>query len=398
MQPEPTEPAEPYTPNPLLGEPFDPEPDAERHPAHPGPSVASAGQTTVNLAVVRPSQPVQSAPESAAAAPMPVEPAIPVVEWWDSIRRAWAGTAFRWPALQWPALQWPVLAWPARPLARGGTDVVPVDYRDRISVATWLVLVGLGASLLLQLPTIELSFWALGSPISIPFTGTVLSALFLAAVAAAGAESVITVHPWWVGRRRARGRTWSFWALPMAVTILSVLLLPLAPSPVIQVLALVISALLLSSAYFGLYATVERGRPGFRRARFMLDALAYGSALLLFLFVYQTRTRSLLSGTLVALIAMLLAAEILRTTTGRSSTALTYGGIVGLILGQVTWALNYWVLPSLTGGLLLLLIFYLLVGLAQQGLQGRLTQRVLLEFAVFGVIALVLIAVVGPGF
>jgi hypothetical protein len=44
------------------------------------------------------------------------------------------------------------------------------------------------------------------------------------------------------------------------------------------------------------------------------------------------------------------------------------------------------------------LIFYLLVGIAQQGLQGRLTQRVLLEFAVFGVVALVLIAVVGPGF
>jgi hypothetical protein len=386
----------------LLGEPFDPEPDAERHPAHPGPSVASAGQATVNLAVVRPAQSVQPASESAAtpsipSAPATQPPAIPVVEWWDSLRRTWTETEFQWPTLYWPALRWPVIAWPARPLVRAA-DHVPVDYRDRISVATWLVIVGLGASLLLQLPTIELSFWALGSPISIPFTGTVLSALFLAAVAAAGAESVITVHPWWVGRRRARGRTWSFWALPMAVTIISVLLLPLAPSPAIQVLALVVSALLLSSAYFGLYATVERGRPGFRRARFMLDALAYGSALLLFLFVYQTRTRSLLSGTLVALIAMLLAAEILRTATGRSSTALTYGGIIGLILGQVTWALNYWVLPGLTGGLLLLLIFYLLVGIAQQGLQERLTQRVLLEFAIFGVVALVLIAVVGPGF
>jgi hypothetical protein len=64
----------------------------------------------------------------------------------------------------------------------------------------------------------------------------------------------------------------------------------------------------------------------------------------------------------------------------------------------VTWALNYWVLPGLTGGLLLLLIFYLLVGIAQQGLQGRLTRRVLLEFGIFGVVALVLIAAVGPGF
>ncbi len=134
-----------------------------------------------------------------------------------------------------------------------------------------------------------------------------------------------------------------------------------------------------------------------RRARLLLDVLAYSSGLLLFLFVYQTRTRSLLSGTLIALIATLLSLEILRTVADRPFTALLYSGIVGLILGQVTWALNYWVLPGITGGLLLLLIFYLLIGFAQQGLQGRLTRRVLIEFGVFAAVALILIAWVGPG-
>jgi hypothetical protein len=46
----------------------------------------------------------------------------------------------------------------------------------------------------------------------------------------------------------------------------------------------------------------------------------------------------------------------------------------------------------------LLLIFYLMVGIAQQGLQGRLARRVILEFAVFCLVALLLIALVGPGF
>ncbi|HXF63636.1 MAG TPA: hypothetical protein VNK95_18580, partial [Caldilineaceae bacterium] len=299
---------------------------------------------------------------------------------------------------QWATLQLPrfTLRLPRR--LWGQASPTPVDYRDRISVATWLVVLGLEASLLLRLPTIELSFWALGSPISIPFTGTVLSAMFLAIMAAAGAESVVTVHPWFQARRRVWTRARSYSALPMAIAIIATLLLPLASSPLVQVIALIVTAVLLASAYFGIFATVEPGRPGFRRARLLLDALAYGSALLLFLFVYQTRTRSLLSGTLVAVTAVLLAAEILRTATDRPSTALTYGGIVGLILGQVTWALNYWVLPGLTGGLLLLLIFYLLVGIAQQGLQGRLTRRVLFEFGVFAVVALVLIALVGPGF
>lgn len=281
---------------------------------------------------------------------------------------------------------------------RAGRQVADVDYRDRVSVATWMVVMGLGLSLLVRLPTAEVSFWALGSPVTLPLTGTLLAALFLAVMAAAGAESVVSVHPLFVARE-ARLQTWSFWALPMALTIISAVLLPLASSAVLQVLALGVSGALLAAAYFGLYATVERGKPGFRRARLWLDALAYGSALILFLFVYQTRTRSLLSGSLVAVTSLLLAAEILRTASNRSSrAALTYGGIIGLLLGQVTWALNYWVLPGLTGGLLLLLIFYLLVGIAQQGLQERLTARVMWEFIVFGLIALVLIALVGPGF
>jgi hypothetical protein len=317
--------------------------------------------------------------------------AVSAAAWWESFGRRWATGELDWTRL-WPWSRRHA-GWRTRSAAAEA-----VDFRDRISVATWLVVLGLAASLLLQLPRVEFGFWALGSPVTIPLTGTLLSALFLALVAAAGAEGVVSVHPAFANPRRPRSATWSFWTLPMAITIIAVVLLPLAPTPAIQVLGLIVSGSLLGLAYAGLYATVERDRPGFRRARLVLDALAYGSALILFLFVYQTRTRSLLSGSLVALTAVLLAAEILRASTDRSATVLTYGGIIGLILGQVTWALNYWVLPGLTGGLLLLLIFYLLVGIAQHGLQGRLTQRVLLEFGVFGAVALVLIALVGPGF
>lgn len=274
-----------------------------------------------------------------------------------------------------------------------------VDYRDRISVACWMVLLGLSAGSIFELPEVGFSFAALGSPISVELTGTLWLALILAVLAGAGAESVVAVHPLFMEGRNQRGvRTWSFWALPMALALLAALVLPSAPSALLQVLVIVLSGAVMAIAFFALYATVERGRPGFRRSRLVLDALAYGSALLLFLFVYQTRTRSLLSGSLIALTAMLLAIEILRTATPRSTTALTYGAIIGLILGQVTWALNYWVLPGLTGSLILLLIFYLLVGIAQQGLLDRLTSRVVIEFAVFAGVALLLIALMGPGF
>ena len=275
-----------------------------------------------------------------------------------------------------------------------------VDYRDRIGVITWLFVFGLGISLLYTLPTTVITLRALGSPVSIALTKTLLAAIFLAILAAAGTESVVSVHPRFIHASSYRfTRSWPSWALPMAIAIIGVYVLPLAPTRAIQILMILVGGVLMALSLFSLYVTVEKGQAGFRRARFVLDALAYGAALLLFLFVYQTRTRSLLSGTLVAMTATLLAVEMLRTTTESPLVVLTYGAIIGMILGQVTWALNYWwTLSSLNGGLLLLLIFYLVVGVAQHGIQDHLNRRVLWEFAIFAIVALILIAVLGPRF
>ncbi|MBX2997269.1 MAG: hypothetical protein KF893_02070 [Caldilineaceae bacterium] len=267
----------------------------------------------------------------------------------------------------------------------------------RVSVVTWAVVGTMAASLFLRMPTFVFELDALGSPITISITDSMLMAFFIAALAASGAESVISAHPFFQEDGRQRHRTWPYWALPAALSILTVLLIPQAPTRIFQVAVLGMGGFAVAFSLFSLYITVDPGVSGFRRSRLLLNILAYSAALVLFLLVYQTRTRSLLSGTLVAGTAALLAAELLRTN-ARADLVLSYAGIVGLILGQVTWALNYWPLPGVTGGLLLLLIFYLIVGMAQQGLQGRLTRRVFIEFILFGVLALILIAVVGPGF
>ena len=279
-------------------------------------------------------------------------------------------------------------------------DLPMDDMWDRIGVASALVVFGLAASLLLNLAPIKLESWVLGSPVSVTITATTLMAGSIALIAAALAESVVRTHPILHRLPSVSGIrvTWMFWALPVALVVIATLLLPLTPSRLFQALALLVVGVIFAMTLALLHGTVERGRPGFRRARILLNVFTYGSALLLFLLVYQTRTRSLLSGSLVALTAMLLAVELLRTHAVRPRQVFMYAAITGAILGQVTWALNYWLLPGLTGGLLLTLIFYLVVGMAQQGLQAGLTRRVLIEFAVFTVLALILIAVVGPGF
>ncbi|MEM7128591.1 MAG: hypothetical protein AAF702_19820 [Chloroflexota bacterium] len=274
-----------------------------------------------------------------------------------------------------------------------------IDYRDRISVVTWLIVFGLGLSILFSMPSLlQIEFVILNSPLAFEITDKIVASIFLALLAALGTQSVIEVHPSFLGRPPARWHSMSFWALPAAVTIIATYLLPFAPNRPLQVVGLLFSGIFVALALFCLYATVEVGQPGFRRSRLVLNSLAYGAALLLFVFVYQTRTRSLVSATVITITATLLAVEVLRSTTRQVDLIFTYGAIVGFVLGQVTWALNYWPVPNLTGGLLLLLIFYLLVGVAQQGLQERITARVLIEFAVFTLLALLLIAFLGPGF
>jgi hypothetical protein len=310
----------------------------------------------------------------------------------DNLRANWLPNNWTSPPWWRPPHWWR----PARWWRRSRPDNSGVDYRDRISVATWVVVFGLGVSLLLEIPTTQIAFRALGSPITLSLTATTVMAMLLAVAAAAGTESIVRLHPQFP--RRLRSATWAYWALPMAIASITVVLLGQVPTRLLQVIVMLLAGGILAVVFYSLYATVEPGQPGFRRARFVLDALSYGAALLLFLFVYQARTRSLLSGTLVSITATLLAIEILRTTTTKTSLVLVYGAIVGLLLGQITWALNYWpLLPGLTGGLLLLLSFYLAVGIAQQGLQERLTRRVLAEFAIFGALALVLIVIFAPG-
>jgi len=274
-----------------------------------------------------------------------------------------------------------------------------VEFRGRVSVVAWAVVAATAASLFIRLPGVfVLDFEALGSPISLQISDTTVMAAFLALLSASGTESAIRTHPRFCQINTGRWATWSYWALPAAISILAVILIPQLPSRLAQAAGLLVHGGLMTLALFGLYATVDQGASGFRRGRLFLNVMAYASALALFLLVYQTRTRSLLSGSVVALTAILLAVELLRSTTDRRELVFSHALIVGLVLGETTWALNYWPLPGLTGGLLLLLVFYLIVSLAQHGLQNHLTRRVVVEFAIFAIFALILIAVVGPGF
>jgi hypothetical protein len=129
--------------------------------------------------------------------------------------------------------------------------------------------------------------------------------------------------------------------------------------------------------------------------------LVHLTAVALFTFIYDARLRSLLSATAISLVTVLLATRLFWESKDDLAQAFQYGGVTGLIIGQVTWGLNYWRLSGLQGGLCLLLVFYVVVGLIQQFQQGQLDddlngRRIILEYGGVAIVTLSLVALAAP--
>jgi hypothetical protein len=141
------------------------------------------------------------------------------------------------------------------------------------------------------------------------------------------------------------------------------------------------------------YASVAPESSGYGAARLALNMLAYLLAFALFVLIYQSRVRSLVSATLVLIVAFLVALDLLSATEAAYGRVLLFAVANALVIGECTWALNYSGLSAWAGGLLLLALFYILVNVSHQHLLGRLTRATVIEFIVVGILVLALILV-----
>lgn len=119
-----------------------------------------------------------------------------------------------------------------------------------------------------------------------------------------------------------------------------------------------------------------------QRAQTALAIMAFLIAFGCFSAIYYTRYRTLYSASLVAITATLLAYTLLAATPLRNRFLLA--ALVGLLLAEATWALNYWATTFLLAGTLLLVIFYIAVSLLQHAASGPLPRRLLIEYGALG--------------
>lgn len=103
--------------------------------------------------------------------------------------------------------------------------------------------------------------------------------------------------------------------------------------------------------------------------------------------IYINKVRSLLSATTVAIVAGLLFLQLTDGERFPAERRFIYGLVGAVVLGEVTWALNYWPLTGWTGGALLLVAFYLLAGLILAQVRGGLRAGRLAEYGLVSAIA-----------
>ncbi len=271
--------------------------------------------------------------------------------------------------------------------------IKPLD-RNRLSVLMAVLLLSCVLFRFIELPEHVWNLRPLGSPLEIHVTGTWLLIALMVGLVCTGTSLVLHDHPH-LGEHSGRP-IYISWILPGVLAGLSAYLLAREPTWPIWIGGLTLVGIGISLTVSAEYAAVFPDVPGYPTARLALNVLAYLLVFALFAVIYHTRTRSLVTATLTLLTAMLLALDLLSVADVLLRRVHLFALIVGLIVGESTWALNYWQISAWVGGLFLLLIFYVVVNAAHQHLLGRLSVSILVEFAIVAIIVLTIILLMTP--
>jgi hypothetical protein len=271
--------------------------------------------------------------------------------------------------------------------------VKPLD-QNRLSVLVAVLLLGSVLFRFIELPEHVWKLQLLGSPLEIQVDSTWLLVTLMVGLVCTGTNLILHDHPHL--EEHPERPVYVSWILPGVMAGISAYLLAHVLMWPLWIGELLLVGVGISLTISAEYTAVAPGDSGYPLARLCLNVLAYLLAFVLFAIIYHTRTRSLVTATLALLAATLLALDLLSVADVQFRRVLLFAGIVGLVVGESTWALNYWQISAWAGGLFLLLIFYIVTNVAHQHLLERLSASTLVELAVVTIIVLTIILLKTP--
>ncbi|HEY3289237.1 MAG TPA: hypothetical protein VGK87_03830 [Anaerolineae bacterium] len=237
-----------------------------------------------------------------------------------------------------------------------------------------------------ELPTRSASINFLGSALSITLSTDSLLLVLMPVLTCAGVDWVLRGHP--DVQAGEIPYLFPFWIAPaFAALTLSWMLTRITTWP-LWIGVLILGVIAIATLIFAEYVGLSPYARGYAVARLALTGVSYAIAFGLFTLIYSSHERSVITATLTTLVAFGLALDLMAPHIIGLGTAATFSLVVGLLVGQANWALNYWNLSIWSAGVILLAVLYVMIGLAQQYFQDRLTRSVMIEFAVVAMIAM----------
>ncbi|HRA52673.1 MAG TPA: hypothetical protein PLQ83_03405 [Thermoflexales bacterium] len=265
-------------------------------------------------------------------------------------------------------------------------DSGAVEARNRTFVVAALIALAPIALAAADLPARRLQTAFLGSALTVTITADSLLIVLMPVLACSGADWLLRAHP--EVRAGEIPFLFPFWIAPAFASLALAVLLTRIPNWPLWVLTLAFGTVLIVVILTAEYVGLSPGSRGYALSRLALTAVTYAIGFGLFTLVYSARERSVVSATLTFVIAAGLALDLLAPHIIGLRSAGAFALVTGLVCAQATWALNYWNVSNWSAGVLLLAVFYLLVGLAQQHVQDHISPMILVEFGVVLAVAL----------
>jgi hypothetical protein len=178
------------------------------------------------------------------------------------------------------------------------------------------------------------------------------------------------------------------WILPALVVLTGVMLLGVYRGTTAMIIAAVVTFIGLVLGPISRHLMMIGEETVRERARLIFTLLVHAIALLTLAMIYIHKLRSLFSATAVLIIGLLLFMALTEGEDDLFIRRLVYALVGGVMLGQVTWGLNYWQATGWTGGAVLLICFYLFGGLMLTHLRRGVWPRDVIEYGAVSFIAL----------
>jgi Protein of unknown function (DUF5656) len=270
----------------------------------------------------------------------------------------------------------------------GSAGLGAAAVRNRVLTLVALIALTPVALSVVELPTRSASINFLGSALSITLSTGSLLIVLMPVLTCAGVDWVLRDHP--DVRAGEIPYLFPFWIAPAFASLMVSWLLTRITTWPMWIGVLLLGVIAIATLIFAEYVALSPYARGYAVARLALTGVSYAIAFGLFTLIYSAHERSVISATLTAIVAFGLALDLMAPHIIGLGTAATFSLVVGFLVGQSVWALNYWNLSSWSAGVLLLSVLYVMIGLAQQHFQDRLTRSVLIEFSVVAGVAVLI--------